>query len=611
MISQDTDYKDARKEYKKLIKNKRNAYEENQLIENFAKNEIQWHLFRPRRAIQQSNISTSCLHNHYKNLYHHPTLTLLPNSEKYEIWCDELFSYEEINCTIMQAKNNKASGTDEITYELIKQSLPCMQTEWLMLFNRCLTESNLPSKWRESKICTIYKGKGEVDNPENYRGIALQQAMFKCLTKLINNRIITNILHTFPKEQFGFLPNKSTTRALQNLTADINDALKTPKTPLYACFVDFEKAFDNVNRNLLNRKLIKDFNMGGRLLNLINAILEENWVHIFNNEEKSSKITQRKGLAQGDSLSPTLFIMYVHDLPKIIKGDLDDVEVAIYADDLRISSKKKEHLNIALQNLHNYCEENQLKVNHSKTKIMKFRNGGRLAKTDSFYYNGREVEIVNKYNYLGMTLTTKFTFTEHIIHRKTQAIKAINCLKNLPNLSIETAELLFSAKIKPILTYAMNVFSEHLTCAQLKELDKAKFTFIKRVLGVSKTASSTVTLQIIGWNTLGDELAQEFKLRSSVVAEYKEYRERKNWNFVEGNYTDGPAFKGNCWRNPNQKNRSFICRTTVHGLHHLICNNEKDFHELNELCICKYCNEPCSDRYHITTCDKTPKEIKQ
>lgn len=608
--AQESDYKDVRREYKTLIKNKRITYEENHLIENFNKNEIQWQLFRPKRPIKQGNISTNRLFNHYNNLYSHPVLSLKSNTNNYELWCDELFSEEEIHQSIMQTKNNKASGTDGITYELIKQSLPHMQIEWLMIFNRCLIEAEIPQKWRESKICSLYKGKGEVDDPNSYRGIALQQSMFKCLTKLINNRIITNVLHSIPKEQFGFLPQKSTIQAIHIFISDINSALKEDKTSLYACFVDFEKAFDNVDRNLLNQKLIEDFNMGGRLLNLIITILIENWIYIHNNEEKSKRILQRKGLAQGDSLSPTLFILYIHDLPKAIKGDLEDLEVTMYADDLRISSKKKENINIALTNLSKYCAKNNLIVNLHKTQIIKFRKGGKLAKSDVFKYNNKIVEIVNKYNYLGMILTTKLSFTEHIKHRKLQAIKAINCLPNLTRLSIETAEELFERKIKPIVTYGFSAFVDHITTNQLNELDKVKFRYIKRILGVSKLASSTVSLHIIGWCTLGDDLIRDYNIRNSVVKEYREHRENKNWEFVSENYTDGPAFTGSCWRKANQTNRSLICRLTVHGLHHLICVNDK-FHEFSYQCKCKFCDKPCDNRYHILNCDKTPKHIIQ
>lgn len=55
----------------------------------------------------------------------------------------------------MKSKNKKATGTDEVAYEQIKQSLPRMETEWAMLFNRCMIEGKIPNKWKENKVCTL------------------------------------------------------------------------------------------------------------------------------------------------------------------------------------------------------------------------------------------------------------------------------------------------------------------------------------------------------------------------------------------------------------------------------------------------------------------------
>lgn len=281
----------------------------------------------------------------------------------------------------------------------------------------------------------------------------------------------------------------------------------------------------------------------------------------------------------------------------------------MYADDLLIYSENTEDIRLALKYLSNYCLENQLKVNLNKTKIIKFRKGGRLAFSDVFQYRNETVSITNKYNYLGVTLQSKLSFTEHFKHRKLLAIKAINSLKNLQRLSIETAEKLFEIKILPIVTYGLPAFSTHVTHAQLNEIDKVKFTYMKRVLGVHKSASSTACLHMLGWRTLGEDLIQIFNLPNSTVEEYREQRENKNWKFVEQNFTDGPAFTSNCWKKSNQKNRSLICRVTIHGLHHLICKNKKPFHELTESCICNFCDKMCNNKYHVLNCDKTPKHL--
>lgn len=88
-----------------------------------------------------------------------------------------------------------------------------------------------------------------IADPNNYRGLALQQSAYKCLTKLINDRIISNTMNKFPEEQYGFIPARSTTIPIERLIIDIRSETNKKQGKMYACFVDFEKAFDSVDRS--------------------------------------------------------------------------------------------------------------------------------------------------------------------------------------------------------------------------------------------------------------------------------------------------------------------------------------------------------------------------
>ena len=72
----------------------------------------------------------------------------------------------------------------------------------------------------------------------------------------------------------------------------------------------------------------------------------------------------------------------------------------LYADDIHLFANDKENLQIRLIILENHCKRLKLKVNTKKTKVMVFRNGGRLQDNILFYYDGAELESVNKYVYL-------------------------------------------------------------------------------------------------------------------------------------------------------------------------------------------------------------------
>ena len=89
----------------------------------------------------------------------------------------------------------------------------------------------------------------------------------------------------------------------------------------------------------------------------------------------------------------------------------------LYADDTVIISESAEGLQKQLNDLYDYCNEWKLKVNTLKTKIVIFRNRGKVQATDKWYYDGNCIEVVNSFNYLGLSLNYngKFTVTEKLI----------------------------------------------------------------------------------------------------------------------------------------------------------------------------------------------------
>ena len=108
-------------------------------------------------------------------------------------------------------------------------------------------------------------------------------------------------------------------------------------------------------------------------------------------------------------MSPHLYSIFTADMPTAIKHETVDIrtQCIVYADDLSICCHSVESLQACLDNLLVYCTSNLLKVNVSKTKIVKFRCGGRLSGNDKVIYNNQEVDFVSKFKYLGVMFQTK------------------------------------------------------------------------------------------------------------------------------------------------------------------------------------------------------------
>ena len=117
--------------------------------------------------------------------------------------------------------------------------------------NLSFTEGVFPEKNKIAKVIPSHKN-GSTKDVNNYRPISLLSSFSKIIEKLMANRLNTFLdLHSiiFPN-QFGFRAGTSTSHALISITETIKKTIEKKK---YGCgiFIDFKKAFDTVNHDIL------------------------------------------------------------------------------------------------------------------------------------------------------------------------------------------------------------------------------------------------------------------------------------------------------------------------------------------------------------------------
>ena len=165
---------------------------------------------------------------------------------------NQLITEGEIRKTIKMLKNGKAGGIDQILNEYIKNSPSDMVKLIHSFFNLILETGIVPDSWTIGLIVPIFKNKGDIHNPDNYRGITLLSCMGKLFTMIINTR-----LHKYlegqmllGEEQAGFREGYSTLDHIFSLHCIIDLFLENKKR-LYCAFVDYRKAFDMIDRTSL------------------------------------------------------------------------------------------------------------------------------------------------------------------------------------------------------------------------------------------------------------------------------------------------------------------------------------------------------------------------
>ena len=274
-----------------------------------------------------SQIHLSELEAHFENLFHNPDSELLEINEYTNVgnhdycfsswecpsYLNEDISEVEILNEIQQAPTKKASGTNGITNEVLKSSFGIILPFLAFLFNICFENGVLPTAWKASYVTTLYKGKGSKTDANSYRGISLLSCLYKIYTGIIYKRLQVWADEILPPSQFGFRKGKSTIDAAKTLRDNIHLYVNSSSGKYYACFIDFEKAFDTVDRNLLLEKLIR-YGLQGKTLQMVRVICETNFQYIVDGGHRSREIPQSRGVAQGDKLSPMLFSLYIADM---------------------------------------------------------------------------------------------------------------------------------------------------------------------------------------------------------------------------------------------------------------------------------------------------------
>lgn len=255
----------------------------------------------------------------------------------------------------------------------------------------------------------------------------------------------------------------------------------------------------------------------------------------------------------------------------------------------------------ALHALNKYVAELGLQINVKKTEAMKFRRGGRLAEADRLTIGTQRLQFVNSFTYLGVTLSLNGkSFTSHVRNRLRKALAAASSIKDPSKLSIETALRLFELKVSPTATYGVQLFWEKLSAKDFSLLDRIKPTFLKRVLGLRRSAQNRVVYLLVGTPLFVEDLVRRYGLRET--GPFKEFIRRYEDKLASIDhglfYTVG--MNSNEWKGSNQRNRHIVARLADHGFHAELCT-KKTYHEPDENCRCQRCGE-ANPKYHASQC---------
>ncbi|UYV62957.1 hypothetical protein LAZ67_2002616, partial [Cordylochernes scorpioides] len=416
-------YIEARREYFKLLQRKRDEFnkDKNERIKNAKDSKSFWNAiasFR-KKPIIQGEIDIKEWFLFYKNLLNKENKEATFTVNQMIGWkdpdLDAEITLEEIHDVVKKLANGKAVGLDGIPNELLK-NLPIPTLNKLKnLFNKIMSTEKYPQLWTNSIVHPIYKS-GDKNNPTNYRGIALCSNISKLFTTILSNRLNNWIEKRviILENQAGFRKNRSCTDHIILLNSLIQLSLRRKRGKLYVFFVDLTKAFDTVPHDLLWQKLHK-MGISNKFVMLIKNFYQEAKITIRWKGQYSNNVKINSGVLQGESLSPLLFILYMADLIELYNNsaltgfhlpDFGVLHLLMYADDIAIIGESKINLQIKINLLKSYLDKNKLVLNENKSKIIVFRNGGRPARHENWYWGDTPLTVASNITYLGYPFTS-------------------------------------------------------------------------------------------------------------------------------------------------------------------------------------------------------------
>ena len=527
-------HKEALKNYKNVCANKKRGFLNNQ-VEEILKTEGNPDAFWDKWKEIGDEIITRKLpenldgfqwENYFKTLYDSssgevttPEQQASPERNRLEV----PFTMAELEGVIHNLKSKKSAGIDRIKNEFLKSSPQSILQLVLDTMNLQLKLGLVPKSWCVGVITPIHK-EGPKTDPDNYRGICVGNTLLKILCTMINNRIlaVANENNLISKEQIGFKKQSRASDHIFTLKSLANKYV-TDKNggKLYACFIDLRKAYDTINHDALFYKL-RQQNINDNLLKLLNNIYRKSDCAVKINGALTNFFPCKKGLRQGDPLSPLLFNLFINDIFNEIdkvnkhKVSLDDTfcfSTLAYADDIVLFSTTKEGLQSSMNAVGDYCQKWKLNINYKKTKCMRFTKGNQREK-HIFKINNIDIENVSEFKYLGITIghnSCNFNPTINDLSNKAnRALYMLNSKIRLIHLPIHTALKLFDILILPILLYASEVWQPYLNLSDEKwektKIEQLHTQFIKRLLGLNRSTTNILARGEVNRHTLQTQI---------------------------------------------------------------------------------------------------------
>ena len=376
---------------------------------------------------------------------------------------DFYISIDEVEKALISVKSHSAAGPDEISPWLLRENSASLSRPLACIFNASIQEGNIPSLWKSANVSPVPKSSPALDIDSDFRPIPLTPIVSKILESFPHRWLLRSVSGQIDNLQFGALKRSSSTMALLYMFHKWYEAMDTPGTCLRICTLDFSKAFDRIDFNILLQKLI---NMG------IHPVLT-NWIANFLTDRgQRTRIgpnyscwrTINGGVPQGTKLGPLLFLIMVNDL-KVSDDSVKFVDDTTLWEIITSPQSSASVLPAQISECSSWVAKNNMKLNPTKTKEIRVCfSTYDTAALPPLIVDGCNISVVSHAKLLGLIISEDLKWVLHVDFICKKAAKRLHALRLLKRSSIPSSKLVrvFNTCIRPILEYSCEVWHHSL-----------------------------------------------------------------------------------------------------------------------------------------------------
>ncbi|KAJ2944969.1 hypothetical protein O0L34_g1866 [Tuta absoluta] len=372
----------------------------------------------------------------------------------------ERVSVADIRRATRRLKTASATGPDGIPAFLVKDCSAVLELPLLYIFNLSLQHGDYPIKWKLSRVVPVPKS-GSSKDITMFRPIAILSVFGKVFESILNFYILAQIKGQLDDSQHGFRSAQSTTTnhiAFVDYVASQMDLRKQ----VDATYFDFKKAFDLVDNDVILSKM-SQMGFVPVLLQFFASYLKDRMQFVRFENYHSNTFYTRSGVSQGSTLGPSLFLIMINDLPKVLKA----AKCLMFADDLKLflsvgNTEDCQNLQSDIDAVTDWCVINNLHFNVAKCRVLSYT---RSIAPIIFPYaiDSVPLERVESIRDLGIVMDSRLDFHDHITTICKDASKTLGFIMRTSSQFPDTrvATLLYTSFVRSKLEYCAMVWDPH------------------------------------------------------------------------------------------------------------------------------------------------------